>query len=495
MNAKRGNVLVVILIALLAFALGVALTTTLELPQGLNAQSSSEKEQATSLEGYHSPFAKIADQVRPGVVNISTERIIHFRSPFSDLFPEDPFFRQFAPPEWEGKQTSLGSGFVIDEDGTIVTNHHVIKDADEITITFPDGEKYSGKEVEVLGSDPATDIAVIRIHPKHKLTPLKLGDSDSIRVGDWVIAVGNPFGLNNTVTVGVVSALGRSGLHLTEGPRYQNFIQTDAAINPGNSGGPLLDITGKVIGINTAIATPSGGNVGIGFAIPINTARSIIEQLKEGKGIERGYIGIKIKPLTPELAEALGIKEKKGIVVLFVEPGSAGEKAGLKAGDIIIRLNKKPIESIDDFINKVANLKPGTEITLDIVRDNKEKQITVKLGSLPSGLAGITPGKKKLGEGVWQGLAVKPISSELAKQFNFKSKEGVVVINVTPQSPGDKAGLHPGDVLLRIGNISISTIKDFNRATSKYKKISKPLPIKFEREGIVDYTYIPPEEE
>ncbi len=398
---------------------------------------------------YHSPFTKAVKKIKPAVVNISAESVIKYKSPFEPFFA-DEWLKQLFPElfrEYEIPRRSLGSGFIIREDGYIITNYHVVKGAQKIKVKV--GEKeYDAK---IVSKDANIDIALLKIDAKN-LPCAELGNSDSIEVGDWVIAIGNPFGFEYTVTVGVVSAKGRSHVPLPGGPRYQNFIQTDAAINPGNSGGPLCDIYGRVIGVNTAIATPSGGNVGIGFAIPINLVKRFLGELIAG-GIKYGYLGIYWRPLTKSLKEALGVKED-GILVQDVIKGSPAEKAGLEAGDIILEIDGEKVNP-DNFQWKIMYTKPGTEITLKILREKKEKTIKVKLGERPE--------KLEVAETEWLGIKVK------------QTEEGVKVVEVAPRSKAEKAGIEKDDIIIRIGDKRIKDIKDYKEAINQYKDSEKPI--------------------
>jgi len=323
----------------------------------------------------NNPLPEMLKKVVPGVVNISTSTRIRYEE--NPLF-RDPFFRQFfdlpnAPMEQEREQQSLGSGVIIDaEKGYVITNNHVIDKADKITVTLQDGQNV---EAKLVGSDKNTDIALIKINNGH-LIELPKGNSDLLQVGDYVVAIGSPFGLGQTVTSGIVSALGRSSLGI-EG--YEDFIQTDASINPGNSGGALVNLQGELIGINTAIVGPSGGNVGIGFAIPINLANQIVNQIIQYGNIQRGQLGIQMQDLTPALAKAFGIDQQHGAVVAGIIPGSAADKAGLQRGDVIIAVNGQALDSSTKLRNRVALMQVGDVVNLDILRDGKEINLKARI--------------------------------------------------------------------------------------------------------------------
>uniref|UniRef100_A0A7V3KNZ4 DegQ family serine endoprotease n=1 Tax=candidate division WOR-3 bacterium TaxID=2052148 RepID=A0A7V3KNZ4_UNCW3 len=451
-----------------------------------------------------SPFVQVAEIATPAVVNISTERVVKFTTnPFFD--ENDPFFEQFRkyfdipipsiPREY--KSTSLGSGFIFQRDGDkyyILTNNHVIKNADKIIVKLNDGTTITGDNVKVVGTDNSTDLAVLSIKTKKDLPVLKFGDSDKIRVGDWAIAVGNPFGLEGTLTVGVISAKGRSGIPLPEGPVYENFIQTDAAINPGNSGGPLLNIRGEVIGINTAITSPSGAYAGVGFAIPINTAKFVVEQiLKKGK-VTRGYIGIYPQEMTADLAKTYNLDKVYGVLVARVIKDSPAEKAGLKEGDVILKFNGKEVTNVENFRLMVAHTQPGEVVTLEVVSENGErKTLKVKVGEYPEQnpkeeQVDTTRTEEEKGpEANWLGMTV--ISTELARQYNLYSgnEKGVVVKEVEPGSVADFAGITRGDLIQKIGNYEIKDISDFVKASKTYKNASGPLRFKILRNGMPIY--------
>jgi Do/DeqQ family serine protease len=404
----------------------------------------------TSEAKYSPPFDTIApmlEQVLPAVVNISTlTRFKVRRNPLLD----DPFFRQFFDlPEdqpQEGERSSLGSGIIVDADkGYVLTNDHVIKGADEITVTLRDRRHFKAK---VVGSDPGVDLALLHINASG-LTALPLANSDDLRVGDFVVAIGSPFGLGQTVTFGIVSALGRTGLGI-EG--YENFIQTDASINPGNSGGPLVNMHGELVGINTAIVGPSGANIGIGFAIPSNMARATMQSLEEYGNVRRGELGVAVQSLTPELAQAFGLHAHGGAVIAKVMPGSAADKAGLQPGDVIVALNGEEVSNSNDLRNDVALLRVGTEIRLDILRHDVPMTVhaviaephitTTNAGSLSKRLAGAMLGRIK---------DTNPLAGRV---------EGVEVLQVEHDSPAWAAGLRSGDIIIAVNQISVATVAD-----------------------------------
>ncbi len=401
-------------------------------------------------------FTRIAKEANEYVVNIYTTQVIErrftgpedmfrffFGERFNHLFPNFPSIpRKF-------KRRSLGSGFVIDPKGYILTNYHVVKGATEIKVRLHDGSTYRAK---LVGADPKTDIALIKINPKGRvLKCAKLGDSDRVKIGEWVLAVGNPFGLSYTVTAGIISAKGRV---IGEGP-YDNFLQTDASINPGNSGGPLINLRGEVIGINTAIVAHAQG---IGFAIPINMAKEILPQLKSKGKVIRGWLGVYVQGLTPELAKSFGLKKTEGVVVTQVIKDSPAEKAGIKEGDIILEFNGKRIKEIRQLPHTVAMTAPGTVVPVRILRNGKEINLRVKVGTMPEE-------EVSLGEsgGIKAriGLKVAPLPPDVIQQTGIKG--GVYVVEVDPGSPADEAGIHHGDIILRVNRRRIRNLGDFNK--------------------------------
>jgi len=384
-------------------------------------------------------LAPLLRKVTPGVVNIAVKSRI--RIPQSPLMA-DPFFRRFFDlPEvpQERETQSVGSGVIVDAaKGYILTNHHVVADADEIMVTLTDRRRIKAK---LVGSDPATDIALLRVQAK-KLTAVSMGDSDKLEVGDFVIAIGNPFGLGQTVTSGIVSALGRGGL-TPEG--YEDFIQTDASINPGNSGGALISLKGELVGINTAIIAPGGGNVGIGFAVPVNMARAVMRQLLQYGEVRRGWLGVSVQDLTPEIGKALGVTRIAGVVVTEVAPGSPADKAGLKAGDVIAAIDLKGIDSARDLRNRIGLAPVGTKVRLTILRDNLERIVTVTIGkpaAAPATMEPMPPG--------FTGATVR----------DAPSGSGALFSEVTPGSTAWRHGLREGDIVFSVNRRPARSAKD-----------------------------------
>lgn len=398
-------------------------------------------------------LAPMLEKVTPAVVNIATHGYERVRE--NPLF-QDPFFRRFfnVPDHPRRRETqSLGSGVVVDaEKGYILTNNHVIDKADEITVTLTDGRNLSAK---LVGTDPDADVAVIQVKAD-KLTALPVADSEKLRVGDFVIAIGNPFGLGQTVTSGIVSALGRSGLGI-EG--YEDFIQTDASINPGNSGGALVNLRGELIGINTAIIAPSGGNVGIGFAIPINMVRNVMDQLIAYGEVRRGYLGVVVQDLTPELANAFGLDNNRGVVVAQVVPGSAAAKAGLKAGDVVFSIDGHKVRNAANLRNRVGMLRVGEKIEMDIKRENKVLTLNVVIDK---------PHQKTLkGERVYSRLEGSEFGEIEQGSPLYGHVEGVLVADVQPSSPAWSAGLRKDDIVVSANRVAVKSLDDLEHAAKR----------------------------
>ncbi len=410
-------------------------------------------------------FSQLAKNASPSVVNISAVKVIKGRGPMTPFpfGPNDPFkdfferfFRDQAPKDF--RQRSLGTGFIIDKNGFILTNNHVVDKTDEIKVKLADEREFSAK---IIGRDSKTDLALIRIKPDDQLIPLPLGDSDGLEVGDWVVAIGNPFGLGNTVTAGIVSAKYRQ---IGAGP-YDNFIQTDASINPGNSGGPLLNTAGEVIGINSAIFSRSGGNIGIGFAIPINMAKDLLPQLKKGKVI-RGWLGVVIQKITPELKEKLKLKDEKGALVADVAKGGPAEKAGIKRGDVIASFNGKQIDEMNDLPFIVGSTPVGTKVDVDVIRNGRKKTFKVKIGELKEQKEPEEAAKAK----PELGMMVEEITPQLAERLGLSQTTGLVVMQVERNSAAEEAGLKQGDIILEIDQVPAKDLEDFLSRIRKYMK-------------------------
>jgi serine protease Do len=412
-----------------------------------------------ALESTRPPsFATIAKKTMPVVVNISTSLQRSARSGSND--PIDEFFNRFfgeTIPR-ESNQRSLGSGILISKDGEILTNYHVVRSADTIKVKLADQTEY---EARLVGKDDRTDIALIKIRKSGGNLPFaKLGISSQLDVGDWVMAIGNPFGLEHTVTAGIVSAKGRV---IGAGP-YDNFIQTDASINPGNSGGPLINAVGEVVGVNSAIFSQSGGNVGIGFAIPIDLAKKVVEQLRKNGRVVRGWLGVRAQDVTVAMASALGLTRNPGemAVVTEVAENSPAAEAGVKIGDIIVEFNGKSVPKSHDFPAVIADTPPGQKVTLRIVRDKKEQTVAIKVGELADES---DPNQQLEARDPELGLRVQRITPEAVRRLGLSSSKGVLVIEVQPGSPADQVGIEPADVIREVNQRPVGNVRDFERAT------------------------------
>ena len=424
-------------------------------------------------------FVKVSKDVGQAVVSISTEHTERYQTryyPFAQF--EDQFFNDFfvEGPQREFKRVGLGSGFIINKEGYVITNEHVIRGADKITVTLPDAREF---EARLTGSDIYSDLAVIKIEPKGELPFAKLGDSDNVQIGHWAIAIGNPFAFavknpEPTVTVGVISALHRS-LPVTDKRtrEYSDLIQTDAAINPGNSGGPLVNIYGEVIGINVAIFTLSGGSEGIGFAIPINSAKKIINDLMQGKKVLYGWLGVIIQDVDANLASYFGLNDKDGILVSRIVEASPAEKAGLKTGDIIVSLDNEKIKNTESLIRALLKKNVGEQVTLGVIRDLKPYSATVEIGERPEDKAAVAQKKvqpqviQKVVNSSWRGMDVSDITAEIAQRFKINSETGVIVISVKPGSPAENSGIRPGDVIYEINKMPVKNTRDYSAAVDK----------------------------
>jgi len=413
-----------------------------------------------------SPLVK---ELSPSVVNISTTSVSKsgarsFKSPFGNRGddPFDDFFEKFFgdSPQREFKRQGLGTGFIYSEDGYIVTNNHVVERATDIKVLLQNGDSYPA---EVIGTDPKSDLALLKIEPDTKLPAVKFGDSDTLEIGDWVLAIGNPFGLGHTVTAGIISAKGRSlGLG-----SYDDFIQTDAAINPGNSGGPLFNFNGELIGVNTAIIA---GGQGIGFAIPVNMTKNVVTQLKDGGKVVRGWIGVYVQQVTPEIAESLDLNDDEGALVADVTEGGPAAQAGVKRGDIIVELNGNKIEEMSDLPKLVAGYTPGTNTKLKVIRDGKEKALNIKLGELPE--QGTQLSSRASDEDTEQslGIIVQDITPQIQDRLGLESPSGVVITNVNPNSPASESGLSRGDVILEVNKKQITNLDDYRKQIDAAEK-------------------------
>jgi serine protease Do len=460
-----------------------------------SAQSSALAQTGQGLTaGDHSPFVQVADAVQPAVVNISAERTVKVsqQSPLQGS-PLEEFFRDFTRgmPEMpqERQQSALGSGVIISPDGYIVTNNHVVAGFDKIAVRLSDETEFKGSSVKVVGRDPQSDLAVLKVESKNPLPAVTLANPGDIEVGDWAIAVGNPFGLNGTVTVGVVSAKGRSGLPLPEGPSYQDFIQTDASINPGNSGGALVNIKGELIGINSAIRTPTGGSVGIGFAVPVDIVKSVTDQLIKTGKVVRGYMGIRPQPVTDAIRKAMGLEDSKGVLVADVIVGQPADEAGIKSGDVIVSVNGVKTEGVEQFRKQVAEFAPGSGISVVIVRDGGRLTKRVTLATFPESeqQASASDGEQP---SAWLGITVRSLTSD--ERAQAKVSGGVIIENVDSGSAADDAGIQGGDIVLEVGKIRIGGTSDYNRAVRQFKGSKNAVLFRINRGGSVLYVAVEP---
>jgi serine protease Do len=462
-----------------AMLLGALVTTQIQRPQAALARPAEPAEATAPVELRPGgpltldTFRDIARRDSPGVVNINTSKVIkrpRRGDPFHDFFGGDDLMERFFSPGPGGgvpeKQTqqSLGSGFVVDKDGFILTNRHVIDGADEIAVTLASGKRYDAK---LVGKDARTDVALIKIDAKEPLTPLDLGDSSQAEVGEWVMAIGNPFGLERSVTVGVVSFKGRS-MQLTQGTGV-DMIQTDAAINPGNSGGPLINTRGQVIGINTLIYTQGAPqSAGVGFAVPINVAKDILPQLREKGKVIRGWLGVQIQNVTEDMARSLKMPEPKGAIVSDVTEGSPAEKAGIKPGDVVLSADGRKIESMGDLSSYIASKAPGSTVRLQVIRDGAEKTHSITLGTFPD--EGERADDESEGRKGKLGMTLRDLSPDLAERLELpRGSKGVVVMEVEAGEAAEKAGLQRGDVIVSVNGNPVSGVDSFENEIGRAK--------------------------
>lgn len=426
-----------------------------------------KKQVVSNLEGTQQfpTFADLVEILQPSVVNISTTSVVRQRgpfqrrpnSPFGGNDPFDDFFKKFFggdSPQKEFKRQGLGSGFIMSKDGYVVTNNHVIDKASDVEVILQNGDKY---EAKIVGKDPKTDLAVLKFEPDQEIQEVHFGDSDNLRIGDWVIAIGNPFGLGYTVTAGIVSAKGRS---LGFGA-YDDFIQTDASLNPGSSGGPLFNLKGEVVGVNTAIVARGQG---IGFAIPIDMAEFVIEQLKSGGKVVRGWLGVYVQKVTPEIASSFGLNEDEGALVSDLAPDSPAEKAGIIRGDVIVEYDGQKVNDVSDLTNMAAVTPPGTEVSVKVIQDGKTKNMKVKLEKFPDQEAQVKDEVRKS-----LGLTVRQLTPKIVRRFNIDHDDGVIIADVDQGSVAGDAGLKPGDIILEINKKPINTLANYSAVLEDVK--------------------------
>jgi len=430
-------------------------------------------------------FVSLAEQLKPAVVNIGTAKTVKPKAPIypgpqgpgGDMFEE--FFERFFrnAPQSPHKQRSLGSGFIISQDGYILTNDHVVDGADEIKVKLSDGREYTG---EIRGLDPKLDLALIKIDAGEDLPVARLGDSEEIKVGEWVMAIGNPFGLEQTVTVGIVSAKGRV---IGAGP-YDDFIQTDASINPGNSGGPLFNMQGEVIGINTAIVAQGQG---IGFAIPVNMAKQIIPQLRDEGRVTRGWLGVTVQALNKELAESFDLDTTHGALVNEVIEDSPADKAGLKRGDIIVEYDGKQVDELNDLPRLVAATPVDETVKVKVFRDGKERTINVKIGRLDDGEVALAADDEETGGAL--GLTVANVTPELVERYSLESDQGILITKIDPEGPAAEANLRVGDLVVEADGKEVGSVKEFEELVGKMKS-GKVLRLLIQRRATLLYTTV-----
>jgi serine protease Do len=420
-------------------------------------------------------FVEIAKSVKPGVVNIAATRSGKSGEGPQSSPLDDPFFRKFFgdeffkrdAPQREPKERGQGSGVIVEANGLIITNNHVVNKADEIRVFLSDKREFKGK---LIGTDTKTDIAVVKIEATG-LPTIPWADSDQLEVGEFVLAVGSPFGLTQTVTMGIVSAVGRASMGIAE---YEDFIQTDAAINPGNSGGALVNVRGELVGINTAIFSQSGGNMGIGFAVPSNLSRAIMDQLVRTGKVVRGWLGVAIQDLTPELATQFGIADTKGVLVSDVMDESPAKKAGFERADVIVEYDGKPMDSPTHLRNAVAQTPIGKKVSVKLIRDKKSKTLEVAIAEQPKSIGQPSPEESResaVPTGVLSDLDVREITEELAARYGLKAAErGVVVVRIKPGSTAEEMGMREGDIILEVNRKAVSSLKSYERAASGLAK-------------------------
>jgi serine protease Do len=467
MISKKTRYTAALFVLAIGIVIGLVLSSQLGIMNLIPGKSRVSAKSIEVLTELSEALSDVATVATPSVVNISTMRVIKSPEGTPFEFFDDPFFRRFFGDQYphpnvprERKEQSLGSGVIVSENGYIVTNNHVIEKGEAIKVLLSDKRDFTAK---LIGADPKTDIAVIKIEAQ-ELSALPWGDSDKLKAGDITFAIGNPFGLNQTVTMGVISAVGRANVGIAD---YEDFIQTDAAINPGNSGGALLNVRGELIGINTAIVSRSGGYQGIGFAVPSNMARSVIESLIQHKKVVRGWLGVSIQEVTSDLAQEFGARDLRGAIVSGVVKGSPAEKAGIRQGDVILQYNGKLVQDTAHLRNMVSQTPVGTRVKVKLLRKKKETTVEAMIAELPKKTAEVVPGGRA-GEresSALAGTVVREVTPEIARRFGMgKDEKGVVIVKVAGDSRAFEAGLRPGDIVLQVNHADIVTLEDYNAA-------------------------------
>lgn len=489
MSKPRSRVTAIVAGSLIAGATLAAGTLSLAPAKGAdlgatvpaNASATLDSGSLASAKALSGSFAEVVEKASPAVVFIDVEKKVEGMPagfPGGEGGPGIDPFRFFGPggpgrgpapsPFGEPTMRGQGTGFIVTDDGYIVTNSHVAGDADRMRVTLADGSRF---DATLVGSDPQTEIAVVKIDATG-LPTVRLGDSNALRVGEWVIAIGNPFGLNQTVTSGIVSARGRGNVGIVD---YADFIQTDAAINPGNSGGPLLNLNGEVVGMNTAIISPSGASAGIGFAIPVNMVKYVVDELRSDGTVTRGYLGIGIQDLTPDLARWFGIEKGRGVLVAEVSPGSPADKAGLERDDVILELNGRPVGESGAFRSHVSTTAPGSDITVALLRDGKRLEKTVNVGTLANdpeagGAEASEPETRESSLKGKLGVGVQPLNADLAGRLGYEDESGLVVTEVAPGSPAARAGIRPGTLIKEVNRQPVKDLEGLKQALKKGSK-------------------------
>jgi len=431
-----------------------------------------------------SPFRRIALRVTPAVVNIAADKLVRTSGAPNDL---DSFLQRFPQPRSAVRHSHvLGTGFIFDPQGYVLTNYHVVSGYDEIVVRLADGTEFGADSVKVIGADPWSDLAVLKITTRRRLPVVRLGNSDRLDVGDWVAAIGNPFGLQGTLTAGVISAFNRSGIPMSGGPQYQDFIQTDASINPGNSGGPLVNEAGEVIGVNSGIRSPIQGNVGIGFAIPISFASQVAQILIRDGKIVRGYLGLDTQPIDDKLQQALSLPNQDGALVGSIVPGGPADRAGVKPGDVILSFDKQPVADVIQFQVMAAGAEPGRTIDMELYR--RGKKVSARIVAAPRvEQAAQTPAPAPAK--YWLGLDVRDIGGASQAEANAG---GVLVNAVEPGSPAEDAQIRAGDKLIEVEGQAITNLKSYQESARLMAKARRPLMFRVLRRGATSYIAIDP---